>query len=108
MCIFCDIINGKIPATKHFESDDFVIIDDISHKANKHYLLIPKKHYSSFAEQTEVDAVKLGAMLSKVPNLGLGLEGGYRLMVNQGENAGQTVMHLHVHILGGEKLDAQP
>lgn len=110
MCVFCDIIAGKIPATKHYEDENFIIIDDISHKAKLHYLVIPKDHYASFGEQTEEQAAKLASMLKKLAELKevLGLKDGYRLMINQGENGGQTVMHLHVHVLGGEKLPVAP
>ena len=110
MCVFCDIIDGKIPSKKHFENNDFIVIDDISHKAEKHYLLIPKRHYACFSEQTKEDCEKLANMLMNLPNLqsSLGLEDGYRLIVNQGGNAGQSVMHLHIHILGGEVLPIAP
>lgn len=110
MCVFCDIIEGKIPSNKHYEDENFIIIDDISHRANKHYLIIPKVHYARFEEQSEQDAIKLGKILNKLPSLinKLGLENGYRLIINQGEDAGQSVLHLHVHILGGEKLPIAP
>lgn len=110
MCIFCDIIEGKVPSTKRYEDDKFIIIDDISHRAKKHYLIIPKAHYSTFAEQTEEQAIDLGLMLNRFSRFGkiLGLEEGYRMMINQGENAGQSVEHVHVHILGGEKLPVAP
>ncbi len=110
MCVFCDIIDGKIPSKKHFENNDFIVIDDISHKAKKHYLLIPKKHYVGLFDQSEDDAIKLAKMLRFLPSLQseLGLEDGYRLIINQGGNAGQSVMHLHIHILGGEILPIAP
>lgn len=110
MCIFCDIIAGKVPSPRLYEDENFIIINDISHRANKHYLIIPKKHYAKLSEQSEVEAVKLGKMLNKIPSLEktLGIENGYRLVINQGEDAGQSVAHLHVHILGGEKLPIAP
>ena len=108
MCIFCDIIKSE--SKKLYEDNDFVIINDISHKANVHYLVIPKVHYANLSEQTEEQGLKLGIMLNKLPKIleELGVSGGYRLIINQGENAGQTFHHLHVHVLGGEKLPEMP
>ena len=105
-CIFCKINNGEIKSKKIFENDDFFIIEDINPKAKKHYLAIPKNHYALLSEQLENDIFTLGKILNKIPKLSglLGIENGYRLMINQGENGCQTVGHLHVHILGGEKL----
>lgn len=105
-CIFCKIIRGEIPSVKVYEDDDMVIINDIAPQAKKHYLLLPKKHYANIIEMSEEDAVTLGRCLKKLSTLvdKLGLENGFRLVSNKGENAFQTVQHLHVHILGGEKL----
>ena len=106
-CIFCKIRDGIINSKKYYEDENFFIIADISPKAKKHYLAIPKNHYALLANQTEKDAEVLGKMLNTIPKLEreLGIEGGYRLIINQGENGGQEVAHLHVHILGGEKLN---
>lgn len=105
-CIFCKINKGEIPSHKFYEDDDFFIIADISPKAKKHYLMIPKHHYAYLSEQTEQDALVLGKMLAKLPSLAkqFGLENGYRIIINQGNDGGQEVAHLHVHVLGGEKL----
>ena len=105
-CIFCKIIKGQIPAAKMYEDDEIIIIKDIDPKAAKHYLMIPKKHYKLISEMQEGDDGILAKALKKIPALEkeLGLEGGYRLIINQGENAGQTVFHLHVHILAGQPL----
>ena len=106
MCIFCKIRDGEIPSKKFYEDENFFIIADISPRAKKHYLAIPKNHYALISEQTENDAIILGKMLNKIPSLSamLGIENGYRLIINQGEDGRQEVKHLHVHIMGGEKL----
>ena len=106
MCIFCKIRDGEINSKKYYEDENSFIIADIAPKAKKHYLFIPKNHYKLIAEQTELDTKILGEMLAKIPSLQsqLGLENGYRLIINQGADANQEVPHLHIHILGGEKL----
>ena len=106
-CIFCKIERGEIPSKKFYEDELMFIIADIDPKAKLHYLMIPKKHYKLLSDMTEEDGINLAKCLKKlselVPELGLG--GGYRLVVNQGDDAGQTVHHLHVHVLGGQSLD---
>ena len=105
-CIFCKIIAGEIPSKKFYEDDDMLIIADIAPQAKKHYLLLPKKHYANIVEMSEEDAATLAKCLKKLGELTdeLGLEGGFRLVSNKGENGYQSVDHLHIHILGGEKL----
>lgn len=109
-CLFCKIIAGEIPSDKVYEDENMVIIKDISPMAKRHYLLLPKEHFKLLADMTEEQAVTLGKCLKKLPTLTslLGLEGGYRLVINQGDNAGQTVFHLHVHILAGQEMNWQP
>ena len=106
MCVFCEIIAGKIPADKVYEDESCVIIKDIAPKAKIHLLLIPKTHYSRLEEASVSEAMELAFMLNKLASMkdDLGLKDGYRLIINQGKNGGQMVEHLHVHILGGEKL----
>lgn len=105
-CIFCKIVAGEIPSKKFYEDDDMIIIADLNPQASKHYLMIPKNHYADVTEMTEEDAITLGKCLKKVGSLAdeLGLKDGFRLVSNKGENGCQSVKHLHVHILGGEKL----
>lgn len=105
-CIFCKIINGDIPANKYYEDENMIVIADIAPKAEKHYLAIPKKHYKFLSEMTESDSIVLARIMRKIGELSesLGLANGYRLMINQGDDAMQTVSHLHIHILGGQKL----
>ena len=106
-CVFCEIINGKIPAEKLYEDDTCIIIKDISPKAKIHLLLIPKSHYARLEEASVSEAMELSFMLNKLASLkdSLGLEKGYRIIINQGENGGQEVQHLHIHVMGGEKLN---
>ena len=105
-CIFCKIVAGVIPSPRLYEDDKMIVIRDIEPKAKLHYLCIPKTH---FALLSEMDAEKTEIVkhcFSVIPTLEktLGLEDGYRVIINQGENGGQTVHHLHIHLLGGEKL----
>lgn len=105
-CIFCSIINGDIKSDIVYQDEKMIIIKDIDPKAERHFLMIPKHHYKLLAEMTNDDREILSECLKKIPELSslLGLENGYRLIINQGDDAGQTVFHLHVHILCGQKL----
>ncbi len=106
-CIFCKIANGEIPATKLYEDDDMVIIKDLNPQAPVHLLLIPKEHYANIIEMTDEQAQTLARCVKKLSAITdkLGLENGFRLVSNKGEDGCQSVGHLHVHILGGKKLD---
>lgn len=105
-CIFCKIVAGEIPSPRLYEDDEFIIIRDVEPKAKLHYLCLPKIHFATFAEMDEKGANVVKHIFQTLPALEktLGLENGYRVIVNQGEDGGQTVQHLHVHLLGGEKL----
>lgn len=106
-CIFCKIANGEIPATKLYEDDDMVIIKDLNPQAPVHLLLIPKEHYANIIEMTDAQAQTFARCVKKLSAITdkLGLENGFRLVSNKGEDGCQSVGHLHVHILGGKKLD---
>ena len=106
-CVFCKIINGEIPSEFLYRDDKMVIIKDIDPKAALHYLAIPLRHYARFEEMNDNDRAVIGYMVDRIAFLQdeLGLQGGYRLVINQGEDAGQTVPHLHIHIMGGQTLD---
>ena len=108
-CVFCKIINGEIPTEKVYEDETCIIFKDIEPIAPIHLLMVPKKHYARLEEATVSEAMELSFMLNKLAQMKdeLGLEKGYRLIINQGENGGQTVGHLHIHILGGKKLSWQ-
>ena len=105
-CIFCKIIAGEIPSNKVYEDDDMLVFRDINPQAKVHCLCVPKSHFATLAEMDEKQAEQVKRCFVKIPEIAkaLGLENGYRLIVNQGKDAGQTVFHLHIHILGGENM----
>ncbi len=105
-CIFCKIVAGEIPSPRLYEDDKLIVIRDIEPKAKLHYLCIPKTHFALLSEMDEEKAEIVKHCFTVIPTLQktLGLEEGYRVIINQGENGGQTVHHLHIHLLGGEKL----
>lgn len=105
-CLFCKIIKGEIPSTKVYEDENMVIIKDIAPQAPVHLLLLPKEHFANIVEMTDEQAQVLAKCLKKLSTLvdELGLSGGFRLISNKGADACQSVEHLHIHILGGEKL----
>ena len=105
-CIFCKIIAGDIPSPRLYEDEEMIVIKDIEPKAKMHYLCMPKTHFALLADMNEERAEIVKHIFQVIPTLEkqLGLENGYRVIINQGENGGQTVPHLHVHLLGGEKL----
>lgn len=104
-CIFCRIARGEL-GDKIYEDDFMFIIKDISPQAKIHYLLIPKEHYTSLSDLNDIRAFILGKCLLKLKDLEeeLGIASGYRVVTNVGSDAGQTVKHLHLHILSGEVL----
>lgn len=105
-CIFCKIVAGEIPSPRLYEDEKMIVIRDIEPKAKLHYLCIPKTHFALLAEMDEQGADVVKHCFEVIPTLEekLGLQDGYRVIINQGENGGQTVHHLHIHLLGGEKL----
>ena len=105
-CIFCKIIKGEIPSAKIYEDDDMLIIKDVNPQAEIHYLLLPKEHYANIVEMTDAQAVTLARCIKKLSTMvdSLGLADGFRLVSNKGVNGCQSVEHLHIHILGGQKL----
>lgn len=106
-CLFCKIIAGEIPSNKVYEDENVLAFHDINPNAPVHVLVIPKAHIPSVAAVTEENIEAVTKVLLAVPKIAsmLGLdEGGYRVITNCGEDAGQTVHHLHFHILGGKKL----
>lgn len=105
-CVFCKIRNGEIPSTMLYKDDDFMIIKDIEPQAKVHLIAIPTCHVAHIDEMTDDQALLIGKIMSKVSHMQqeLDLTNGYRLIINQGEHAKQTVQHLHIHILGGELL----
>jgi histidine triad (HIT) family protein len=109
-CIFCKIIAGEIPATLLYEDADIIAFNDISPQAPTHILVIPRRHIAGPAALTEADQKLTGRLVQKGNELAAkaGLDDGYRLVMNNGEKAGQTVFHLHLHVLGGRIMTWPP
>ena len=105
-CLFCKIVNGDIPAEKVYEDEHALAFKDINPAAPVHILVIPKKHLSSVAHAEISDQSLLGKLLLTANRVAKeqGLEKGFRYIINTGEQGGQTVFHLHLHILGGRPL----
>ena len=106
-CIFCKIINGEIPSEKVYEDDKVYAFKDIHPAAPIHILVVPKKHISSLAELSLEDKEyvwQIHEAMNKIAEEQGFKEQGYRVIVNCGKDAGQTVMHLHYHILAGQKF----
>lgn len=105
-CIFCKIIDGAIPSTKVYEDDYVFAMRDINPQAPVHILVLPKEHIccaDAIDESNSVYVAKIFEAIAKIAKAE-GLDKGYRVINNCGEDGGQTVMHLHYHILGGIKL----
>lgn len=106
-CIFCKIIEGKIPSARIFENEDFIVIRDINPLYKVHDLIITKKHIPSINDVTETDSAIFASIFSvakKIAEIENVTADGYRVAVNSGKNAGQLVPHFHMHFLAGEKL----
>jgi len=111
MCIFCKIINNEIPCTKVYEDDKILAFKDINPAAPVHVLIIPKKHITSVNEINEDNAEVVGHIFTTAAKLAkeLGVDSnGYRVVTNVGTQGGQTVEHLHFHLLGGRNLGWPP
>lgn len=105
-CIFCKIAAGKMKADVVYETDDLVVINDISPQAPVHMLVIPKKHYATMldcADDTRLLGEMCAAAARAARGAGIG-ERGFRIAVNTNDEGGQTVFHLHMHVLGGRPL----
>lgn len=109
-CIFCRIAAGEIPANVVASDDECVAFHDLNPQAPLHLLVIPRRHLSSLAAAGAADAALLGHLLVVARGLAerLGLDDGFRVVINSGEAAGQSVFHLHVHLLGGRRLGWPP
>lgn len=104
-CLFCKIIRGEIPADKLYEDDDIVAFRDISPQAPIHFLIVPRRHISGPAA-VDPDGERLAGKIIRMAGEIAGKEGidQYRLVMNNGPVAGQTVFHLHLHVLGGRTM----
>lgn len=105
-CIFCKIIKGEIPSKKAYEDDEIVAFFDIQPQAPVHIVVIPKEHIESMNGITYDNSSVVAHIFEVIPKIAKenNLGNGYRVVSNCGANAGQTVFHLHFHILGGDKL----
>lgn len=108
-CLFCKIIEGAIPSEKVFENEQFIAFKDINPAAPVHILLVPRHHVVSLQDVGDSDASWLGDMLALVPKIARengcrpGAEGGFRVIINSGNDGGQEIDHLHLHIIGGQR-----
>lgn len=106
-CIFCQIVAGKVPSEIIYQDEEVIAFRDINPEAPVHLLIIPRKHIPSLIHLSEADLPLIGSMVSIANQLakreGIS-EGGYRLVINCGEQGGQLVPHLHMHLIGGRKL----
>lgn len=109
-CLFCRIVAGEIPSTRVHEDDQVVAFRDIDPKAPTHILVIPRRHVASAAELGSDDVELAGRLLVVAAELAReeGLDRGWRLVSNVGEEGGQSVGHLHIHLLGGRSLGWPP
>ena len=105
-CLFCKIVAGEIPSTKVYEDDVVLAFRDIAPMAPTHILVIPKTHIGSVAEVSAENSAVVAHIFEVIPKIAQaeGLKNGYRVVSNCGADAGQTVHHLHFHILGGREL----
>ena len=105
-CLFCKIISGEIPSQKVYEDDQCFAFKDIAPMAPVHFLVVPKAHFASAAEVTEENEALVGHIYTVIAKLAkeMGFADGYRVVTNVGALAGQTVHHIHFHVLSGKQL----
>ena len=107
-CIFCRIVAGEVPSDVVYQDEDFLAFRDISPQASTHVIIIPKIHITSSAELTEGQQELAGRLIIIAKNMaekeGIAKRG-YRLVINCGSDGGQAVSHLHLHLIGGRRLD---
>lgn len=109
-CLFCAIAEGSIPADVVSAGERVMAFRDINPQAQVHVLVIPREHYANAGELAAAEPVLLGELVAFAAEVAVdeGLERGYRLVVNTGEDGGQTVDHVHIHLLGGRHLTWPP
>jgi histidine triad (HIT) family protein len=109
-CLFCKIVAGTIPAKRLYEDELCLVFADIHPQAPTHLLVIPKEHIASLADAGETHTPLLGYLMAKAADVArdAGLSRGYRVVVNTGQDGGQTVDHLHLHVLGGRAMEWPP
>lgn len=110
-CLFCQIVEGRIPASKVYEDDDLLAFDDINPQAPMHVLVVPKAHVATVNDLTATHDALVGALVRRGAAIARarGFDaGGFRTVINCNAQAGQTVFHLHVHVLGGRAMAWPP
>jgi len=109
-CLFCRIVAGEIPATVVHETDEVLAFRDIAPQAPTHVVVIPKAHHADAAALTAADPALAGRLLAAGAEVAAaeGLSDGYRFVVNTGADGGQTVFHVHLHVLGGRAMTWPP
>lgn len=109
-CIFCKIVDGSIPSKKAYEDDKVLAFYDLEPQAPVHVLIIPKQHISSVNDLNEENSAVVAHIFEVAAKIAqeLGLKNGYRIVTNCGEDAGQSVQHLHFHLLGGRSMAWPP
>jgi len=109
-CIFCRILRGELPSRKVYEDDHVLAFEDVNPKAPTHVLVIPKKHFAGLKEAQAEDAELIGRCHLAAAQIARErkIERGYRTVVNVGPESGQSVFHMHVHLIGGRRLSWPP
>jgi histidine triad (HIT) family protein len=109
-CVFCGIVDGKIPARRVLENDDVIAFHDLHPAAPVHVLVIPRRHIATLDDAGPGDADVLGRMLEAARGVAAasGLKSGYRVVMNVQAGAGQSVFHIHLHVLGGRSMAWPP
>lgn len=109
-CLFCKIVEGKIPAKKIYEDDQVIAFEDINPQAPVHFLVVPKRHIASLSNLTEDDRALVGHMVFTAQKVAReqGCENGFRTVFNCNEDGGQTVYHIHLHVLGKRQMTWPP
>lgn len=105
-CLFCKIVKGEIPSDLVYEDDQVIVFKDIYPKADVHLLMIPRLHIASLNEAEPQHDVLMAHMLRLLPKIAQeqGLENGFRTIINTGPGGGQEVYHLHIHLMGGDRM----
>jgi len=109
-CLFCRIVADEIPSDRVYTDDEVIAFRDINPRAPTHILVIPRRHVADAQHLTDADGELLSRLFGAVRTLAAeaGLENGYRVVTNVGPDAGQTVFHLHLHLLGGRSMSWPP
>jgi histidine triad (HIT) family protein len=110
-CLFCKIVAGEIPSKRVYEDEDVVAFEDVNPQAPTHVLVIPRRHIASLNDLTESDERLIGLMTRRAAAIAKSRQidqGGYRTVFNCNSDAGQTVFHIHLHLLGGRRLGWPP